>query len=112
MKKTIIMFLLLILSVSLFACNNEMITTDRLIVIVKAEYYEQFEVENFTIIDFQYDNIEKIVYGKWYDKSEQGYITVYLKKHGKKNVLNAIKHCKTLYFVQDAEPIGITTIYD
>lgn len=70
---------------------------------IKTEYKEKFLAEEFSIEDFAWDNIDKIEYGPWYGtlNTERGWITVYLKKHGKKEVKNAAKHFDSLPFVKE-----------
>lgn len=73
------------------------------IVTIKSEYKDEFEEEKITIEDLLYDNIESIEYGEWDYEHDYGLITVYLKKTGKKQVEQAIKHFLTLEFVLTAE---------
>lgn len=79
---------------------------DRVIVNIKQEYKDAFLSNSFTIDDFDWYNIEKISYLAWYDNivPEQGYIIVYLKRHGKLEVRSAINHFTRLDFVSSAEP--------
>lgn len=73
----IIMGEILVMYFSLKACNKKKFLLNKIFVIIKAEYYEQFNAKQFTLDDFQYDNIEKIIYLKWIEKSKKGYVTVY-----------------------------------
>lgn len=103
LAKIITMGVLIIMSIGLFAGCGEDIATDRVNVSIKAEYKEKFLAEAFSIDDFAWDNIDKIEYGTWYGtlNPERGWITVHLKKHGKKEVKNAAKHFEGLSFVSE-----------
>jgi hypothetical protein len=74
---------------------------------IKQEYWAKFEAQEFTITDFNWDNIEKISYEQYFDRTPTRCITVYLKKHGEKEVLSAVDHFNTLDFVELAYKIGI-----
>lgn len=105
MKKVIFMGLLLFISILLFGCDKEEaeFSNDSVILLIKGEYREKFDTEGFTIDDFEWENAEKFYYGSWYEKSYVCHFTLILKSKGRKQVLDAIKHCKTLDFVQCAE---------
>ena len=98
------------MGLGLFAGCGEEICKDRVLVTVKAEFREKFLAEEFSVEDFKWENVESIEYGVWYDKSSQGHLVVYLKKHGESRVKKAIKHFKTLEFVEIAEADGPASI--
>lgn len=86
---------------------------DRVIVNIKAEYKQEFLSKEFKIQDFEWDNIERIEYEDWLDAldSECGSITIYLKKHGKKRVIQAREHFETLDFVDSVNLVAIVSIF-
>jgi hypothetical protein len=92
------------LGVTIFVEKEPDFALDRVIVGIRQEYQLEFEEETYTIEDFEWGNIESITYGNWYDNAPEphGYMTIYLKEHGKKKVLDAIEHLKTLGFVRNA----------
>ena len=99
-KKILILGVTLIMALGLFAgCGNKTYYVDRVIVVVKTEYKEKFLAEEFSVEDFEWSNVKKIESSWWSVASDTGYITVLLKKHGKKRVDSAIKHFETLDFV-------------
>lgn len=102
-EKIIVLGVILIMLFSLCSCK-EKFAPDRVSVMVKAEFREKFEKKEFSVEDFEWDNVEKFMYEIWYDEFEKGWMVVYLKKHGKKHVLAAIAHFETLEFVEIAEP--------
>lgn len=110
-KKIICMGVMLVMIFSLCSCRDEF-APDKVSIMIKAEYREKFEAEEFFLEDFKWDNVERFTYGKWYDKSSRGGMVVYLKKHGKKHVFAAVEHFKTLEFVEIAEVVGYTRIYN
>lgn len=96
--------MVLITILGLSGCDDNT-AADRVVVTIKAEYREKFDNEEFTVDDFEWDNIDKIVYGAWSSVSDTGRLEVFLKKTGKKQVKQAIKHLKTIEFVENAEPL-------
>ncbi len=88
----------------LTGCDG-MTADDRVVVTIKAEFREKFDKEEFSVEDFAWDNIEKIVFGAWSSVSNTGRIEVFLKQHGKKQVKEAMNHLKTIDFVKNAEPL-------
>lgn len=113
MRKFIMMGMLLIISIFLLACESEKkeearFDTGTVLVLVKYNYREKFDAKEFTVEDFDWTNIEKIAYRSWNDKADCGSLTIYLKKHGEKQVLDAVKHFNTLDFVKIAEPNFLT----
>ena len=90
-----------------FGCGEEDIYTDRVKIIVDAQMKEAFLSETITAEDFGWDNIDRIEYNvSWYENTERGALTVYLKKTGKRRVDQAIAHFETLDFVVSASYIG------
>lgn len=85
--------------------NAKEIVLDCVTVMIKAEYKDRFIAEDFTIDEFKWDNTESIEYLYWFEKSSTGCMTVRLKKHGKKQVKDAVRHFNTLEFVESAEII-------
>ena len=108
MKKiAALLAILLVLGMSGFGCGEEDIYTDRVRVIVNAQMKEAFLSETITAEDFGWDNIDRIEYNvSWYENTERGALTVYLKKTGKRRVDQAIAHFETLDFVVSASYIG------
>jgi len=83
--------------------------TDIVTVYINEEYKNEFSEKKFTVEDFEWKNAEKIVYNDWRENytPESGTITVYLHKHGEKQVSAAIEHFNTLEFVYRAELVNI-----
>ena len=108
MKKiAVLLAILLSFGMSGFGCGEEDIYTDRVRVIVNAQMKEAFLSETITAEDFGWDNIDRIEYNiSWYENIEEGALTVYLKKTGKKRVDQAIAHFETLDFVVSASYMG------
>ena len=108
MKKiAVLLTILLSFGVSGFGCGEEDIYTDRVRVIVNAQMKEAFLSETITAEDFGWDNIDRIEYNiSWYENTERGALTVYLKKTGKRRVDQAIAHFETLDFVVSASYMG------
>lgn len=100
----------LVMLFSLCSCKDKF-APDKVLIMIKAEYREKFEAEEFSLDDFEWDNVEKFTYEALYDKSSKPWMVVNLKKHGKKYVLAAIKHFKTLEFVESADPDYYQTVF-
>lgn len=78
---------------------------DRVRVEIKPEYMYKFN--EFTVEDFEWDNALSIG-DRWSSNAGAGDLghggmVIHLRKHGKKEVLEAIDHLKTLDFVANAE---------
>jgi hypothetical protein len=99
--------------IGLFAGCGDEFETDSVSVSIKADFKDKFLSEEFSIDDFDWENVERIEYIIWYSTSdpEIGFLTVYLKEHGKKQVRDAIEHFNTLDFVDSAETIGVVNTY-
>lgn len=115
-KKIICLGVILIMCMSaglFIGCEPEPdFALDRVSVYIGLEYQDEFSSKKFTVEDFKWNNIEKIEYVDWYynREPERGCMTVYLKKHSKKRVLDAVKHFNTLEFVYKAETNAIYSI--
>lgn len=104
---TVMMFSLFLFT----SCSRKEIV-DRIAILVKTEYKNEFLSEEISLADFEWENAERIEYYEWYDAwgeedaPEVGYMILFLKKHGKKQVYAAIEHCSKLDFVYEAYPYG------
>ena len=106
-KKIILMGVVLIMGLGLFAgCSNDDYVTDSVIVTIGAEFRDVFLAEEFTIEDFEWDNVESIVYMNWNENASIGFMLIRLKRHGRRRVRNAIRHFETLEFVESASVNG------
>ena len=110
MKKRFLTILvsLIVTMVSIFigcSTNKSEFSTMWVLVDVKEEYKEAFINKEITIEDFCWDNVERIEYGSWYEKTspQSGSLKVYLINPGEWQVLNAVNHFNTLDFVYLAE---------
>lgn len=90
----IILGVITLMLFSLCACSKNEFALNKISVVVKTEYHEKFANKNFTNEDLGWDNIDKVV---WHD-STGGPLTIYLKKQGKKEVLAAVEHFKSINF--------------
>ena len=112
MKKiAVLLAILLSFEMSGLGCGEEdiykEIFTDRVSVIVNAQMKEAFLSETITAEDLGWDNIDRIEYNvSWFENTERGVLTIYLKKTGKRRVDQAIAHFETLDFVVSASYIG------
>ncbi len=102
MRRLFIAFTCLMFVTCLASCKREY-TDNCIIVGIKSEYKERFENKEFTISDFQYDNIESFRYSFWYEDESNGIMFVYLKKHGSKQIKKALEHIEKLDFVEWVE---------
>lgn len=79
---------------------------DIITVYVKEEYKDSFLSKEIAIEDFDYEDIESIVYLKWieisYPYSHYGPMHVHLKTDNKEHAQEAVEHFKTLNFVETA----------
>ena len=108
MKKiAALLAILLAFGMSGFGCGEEDIYTDRVKIIVDAQMKEAYDNKTITAETFGWDNIERIEYNiSWYENTERGALTVYLKKTGKRRVDQAIAHFETLDFLVSASYMG------
>lgn len=82
-------------------------------ILVKEEYRERYNQEEFTVEDLEWDNVEKIEYwGYGYapNGSEFMRIAVFLKRGGSKNCRRACLHFNKLDFVDFSREHGTITI--
>ena len=75
----------------------------RVDVLIKNEFSAKYDAEEFTVEDFELDNIERIEY-KSYLSLNMRMFTLYLKQHGEEYVLEAVEDLGKLDFVEYAEP--------
>lgn len=107
MKRILIIFVILLSGLCLVGCKNKITyIDDKILVIVKLDYKDKFFNKEFTISDFQYENVESFKYDVFFEKSNCGLLTIYLKKHGIKEVNKALKHFEKLDFVESAERLS------
>jgi len=104
LKKIFIIGVVLVMGLGLFSGCGDKFETDRVQVTIRVEFREKFENQEFVVEDFQFDNIEKLQYGSWFEtpSASMGYITIHLKEHGKKQARAAVKHLQKLDFVETA----------
>ena len=106
-KVAVLLAILLSFGMSGFGCGEEDIYTDRVGVIIDAQMKEAFLSETITAEDLGWDNIDRIEFNvSWFENTERGVLTIYLKKTGKRRVDQAIAHFETLDFVVSASYIG------
>jgi len=85
--------------------------TDKVSVAIKADFRDKYLAEEFSVEDFEWDNVEKIEYLGWSDNISTGGMKIYLKKHGRRQVLDAVEHFKKLDFVKIATVVGYYELY-
>lgn len=108
MKKLLLICFMLVIAFIMVGCNQEKKYSDDAIIIeIKSDCKNEFINKEFKIDDFDFDNIETFSYSKWYDTKNRGYLFIYLKKTGKKEVEEALKHFKQLSFVEECEKMPI-----
>jgi hypothetical protein len=107
-KKFLVMGAALIVCFGMFTACEDEFATDQVSVSIKTEYKDKFLAEEFTAEDFNWENFERIEYGTWNStiEPEIGFLTVYLKRHGKKRVEDAIEHIYKLEFVNGVGTVG------
>lgn len=104
MKRIFMLLIVMLFGFTLVGCNkSDEYSKDSIIVTIRQEYEKQFLNEEFTDDDFNYENIRRVEYGTWYEKTNHGFMVIYLKNTGKKQVLSAIEHFKKLSFVYNVE---------
>ncbi len=82
-------------------------------ILVKEEYRERYNQEEFTVEDLEWDNVEKIEYWAYgYETDGNRYlrIAVFLKRGGSKNCRRACLHFNKLDFVDFSREHGTITI--
>ena len=85
---------------------------DAIIIEIKSSYKNEFLKKEFELSDFDFQNIETYSYSEWYDNKNRGYIFIYIKKTGKKEIEEAMKHFKQLYFVEKCEKMPIISLIE
>ncbi len=111
MKKiAVLLAILLAFGMLGFGCGEEDIYTDRVKIIVDAQMKEAYDNKTITAETFGWDNIERIQYVCWFENTERGALTVFLKRTGRRRVEQAIAHFETLDFVVRAAPAQIGII--
>lgn len=109
----IVIFMCLIVVMCLAGCKKEKeYSYDGIIIEIKSTYRSKFLNEEFELNDFNFQNIEKYSYSKWYDTNNRGYIFIYLKKTGKQEVEEALQHFKQLSFVEECEKMPIFSLIE
>lgn len=114
MKRILILFSILVFGVYLVGCENGIKRNNckekeynyaltEILVMVKSEYKDKFLNKEFTISNFQYENVKSFKYGTFFEKSGQGMLVIYLKRPGAEEVEDALKHFEKLGFVENAE---------
>lgn len=111
MNRIIILLIVMLFGSTLVGCDErDKYSKNSIIITIDSEYKDEFLNEKFIDTDFNFENISKTEYGKWYDKTNHGVMTIYLKDTGKKQVLSAIEHFQKLSFVINAEKNYIVSI--
>lgn len=72
---------------------------------IKSDY--KYKFGNFTIEDFNYENVDHFTYMPWLDNVNEGYMVIYLKKTGMDEIEKAMEHFEKLEFVSFCEKNGI-----
>ena len=113
MKRLFVAFMCLMFIICLVGCKKEeQYTDDGIIIEIKSTYKDKFLNKEFELSDFNFQNIETYSYSKWYDVKNRGYIFIYLKKTGKKEVEAAMQHFKQLSFVEECEQMPIISLIE
>ena len=111
-KKLLVLEIALIMCLCLLSGCSNRYYNDQIEVFVKVEYLEKFNEKNFTLEDFNFDNIDKFYYFIYQEVGVDGdrmhgseHLRVYLKKCGRNQVEKAINHFKQLEFVERVEKV-------
>lgn len=105
-KKILVLGVIMIMALgALGGCSEDNIAEHLVIVTVKTEFHDKFVSKDFSIDDFNWDNVDRFEYGAWSSINNTGELTVLLKKHGKKQVRQAVRHFNKLTFVEVAKPM-------
>lgn len=78
---------------------------DRVFIHIKEEYKEEFQDQQFTKEDFEWENIERVKYVSW--SGNYGLMSIYLTDHGRQHIIEALEHFTKLYFVKSGDVVGI-----
>ena len=107
-KLIIIELYILILTLCGYGCSNKKQYSDHsFIIIINADYKDNFQERLFKLDDFDYDNVLTYSYASWSEKNDTGSIFIFLKEVGDKEVDKAIVHFNQLYFVERCEKIPL-----
>ena len=98
---------------------EEEFVLDKVGVNIKAEFQQKFESREFTIEDFEWDNVKSVKYitSNLTDTDfnpipdSNRYVEIYLKKPGRNRVFDAIEHFRTLDLVEDVDVTYRGSIY-
>jgi hypothetical protein len=93
---------------------EEEFALDKVGINIKTEFQQQYDNREFSIEDFEWDNMASIEYvdswvGGIVDSNlnpvsiTNSFLEIHLKRPGRNSVLDAIEHFKTLNFVDDAD---------
>lgn len=89
---------------TLSSCNkSEDFDLSTVLVTIKESRKDDFENNDILIEDFSWENVSQLNYGEWSLGQNIGYMTVFLKVSGTREVEEAITYFTTLDFVQSAE---------
>lgn len=105
-KKTCIGVCCIMICFSLAACKGDGMLLDRVTVMIKEEFWQKFDSKEFDVADFKWENVKEIEYWSLHGDYMR-VMTVYLNKHGKNRVLDAVEHFGTLDFVLNADPVSV-----
>lgn len=115
MKKIIIFLLCFIFTISLEGCNRRKekkeYANDSFRVFIKTSYKNEFINKS---LDFEYKNIESYYYASmvFEDKTYYGYLMIYLKKTGEKEIKKAMEYFESQDFVDHCDRIEIVRLTD
>ena len=110
MKKVLIILIFIFPMIFITGCTNEKFSKESIIVTIKSEYKDEFLNNEFTIEDFNFENIKRVEYSAWNETSNNGVMIIYLIKTGKRFVNSALKHFEKLDFVKNVDKNYIVSI--
>ena len=112
-KKMISLLVVILLIICVCGCDGKEQYSDyNFYAVIKSTYKDNYDNKLFQLSDFEYDNIDHFSYTIWSDKDNIGYLCIYLKKTGKKEIEKAMKHFSALDFVEKCEKVPIMYIVD
>ena len=110
--RAIIVVIILVISIVISGCSckkqkqlKEEFVDYKFIIGIKSDY--KYKYGNFTIEDFNYENIDHFTYMSWYDNVNEGYMVIYLKKTGMDEIEKAMEHFEKIEFVSLCEKVAI-----
>lgn len=113
MKKIFVVLMSLMFIMFLAGCKKEKQYSDEAVCItINKNYKEEFLNRSFDLTDFKHENIKFFTYSKWDENEDKGYLFVYIKKTGKKEISRIIVHLKTLNFVEECEKMPIFSLIE